>query len=145
MSSVEFLMEQVQVEADARQDEVIRRLLETYNVNPVVCAYQALGAKLNKLKKQLKKADNYIGYLKQRGEWFENKLALGHFPSNRGLLVRKSREFKDVELQMRERLEALVESVGRVQLLFGQCRPCERCRACLSFAKLWRTTLWQRK
>ena len=118
------------------------RLLETHTVTPLVCAYQAYDSKLRKLNFQVVKADRYLTYLGGRCEFVSRMMIQGKFPTNRGLLVRKERQFKDEERLTRERLTNLTEEVGRVKLLFEQTRPCEQCRACLSLVKFRRNVAW---
>lgn len=138
-------MEQVVVEANRKQPEVVRRLLNTYSVNPVVCEYQAYKAKLHKLKLLTKKADTYITFLIARVRFTGRWLSEGNHPDSCQLLVNKNRKFAEDKSLMEERLVDLADLFGQVQLLLRQCRPCEQCRACLSFVKKWRSSLWQTK
>jgi len=135
MSSLAFLMEQVQVAADKKQPELLRRVLDTYTVNPIVCAYQAHRAKLHKLKLELQKADDYLVYLRERISWTGDVLANGRLESSRELVLKKHRQFMDEEKRVAQRLVVLAEMVSRVELLFGQTQPCGQCRACLCSLK----------
>jgi hypothetical protein len=138
-------MNEVSEEANRRQPELLRRLLDTYTVNPLVCAYQAYGSKLHKLKKRLKKADEYLQYVGSRVEWIESATARGSFANCRDLLIRKYRSFLSERTWIRLVHATLAEEVDRVESLRGQTEPCDRCRACLSFKKLWRSTVWTTK
>lgn len=130
MSAIENLLMEVQQEADRRQDEVIRRLAVNYPVGGNVCDFQALTSRLNKLKKNLKKTDEYVALLANRVKFVFDKLDSGTYLHLTEMLARRHQNYTDEEAAFLERVADLTREVGRVEGLIGLCVPCNVCIAC---------------
>lgn len=145
MSAIENLMTEVQDEADRQQPELIRRLAVNYPVGGTVCEFQAVDSKLRKLKRKLRKTDEYVAHLGTRIGFLMKMMDGGNHPNVIEMMSRRHREYTDEELEFLSRAKDLTEEVGRVEVLLQLTVACGRCVACRPRTPVRRIESWRTK
>lgn len=138
-------MGEVKAAADARQDELLRRLTLYCPSGGRVCEFQALTARLRKLKKTLTKADEYVAHLQGRVNFLGRQIENGSYLHMTEMLSRRHSNYSDEEDHFLERVAELSEEVAQIEVLQSLCVACGRCPACKPRTPLRRTRSWRTK